>query len=77
MRQTLSLILVFRRRSVVGKNSLKTVGWLMVVVKIKKVIRRKPRSTIGVRSTLVESFLPFNTRSFLYAHLRRRYPFLP
>ena len=65
MRQTLSLILVFRRRSVVGQNSLKAVGWLMVVVKIKKVIRRKPRSTIGVRSTLVESFYLFNTRSFL------------
>ena len=37
------------------------VGVVMVVVKMKKVIRRKPRSTIGVRSTRVESFLDFFT----------------
>ena len=31
---------------------------VMVVVMMKNVISRKPRSTIGVRSTLVESFFP-------------------
>lgn len=33
----------------------------MVVVKMKKVMSRKPRSTMGVRSTRVESFLDFVT----------------
>jgi len=43
-------------------------GRLIVVVKIKKVMRRKPRSTIGVRSTRVESFLLFFTPGpFLWA----------
>jgi hypothetical protein len=36
-------------------------GVLIVVVKMKKVINRKPKSTIGVISTLVESFLAFLT----------------
>ena len=33
----------------------------MVDVKMKKVIKRKPRSTIGVISTTVESFFAFFT----------------
>jgi len=45
-----------------------TLGRLIVVVKIKNVISRKPRSTIGVRSTRVESFLLFFTPGpFLWA----------
>jgi hypothetical protein len=36
-------------------------GVLMVVVKMKNVISKKPRSTIGVISTRVESFLAFLT----------------
>ena len=43
-------------------------GRLIVVVKIKNVISRKPRSTMGVRSTRVESFLLFFTPGlFLWA----------
>ena len=37
------------------------VGLDNAVVKMKKVMRRKPRSTIGVRSTRVESFFDFLT----------------
>lgn len=37
------------------------VAWLMVVVNTKKVINKNPRSTIGVRSTLVDCFFAFLT----------------
>jgi hypothetical protein len=37
------------------------VGVLMVVVNIKNVMSRKPRSTIGVISTRVDSFFAFLT----------------
>jgi hypothetical protein len=36
-------------------------GLLMVVVKMKNVINKNPKSTIGVRSILVLSFLAFFT----------------
>jgi len=43
-------------------------GLLMVVVKMKNVINRNPRSTIGVRSILVESFFGFfDAGAFLLA----------
>ena len=47
--------------SSLGSFMFMAVLWLMVVVNTKKVISRKPRSTIGVRSTLVDSFLDFFT----------------
>jgi hypothetical protein len=42
-------------------NNFIAVGELIVVVKMKKVINRKPRSTMGVKSTLVDCFFPFLT----------------
>src|SRR5688572_23198435 len=44
-----------------GSFMFMAVDWAMVVVNTKKVSNRKPRSTIGVRSTRVESFFPFLT----------------
>ena len=37
------------------------VGCDMLVVKMKKVMSRNPRSTIGVRSTRVDNFFDFGT----------------
>src|SRR5579862_2095804 len=48
-----------------GKFNGKAVDWLMVVVNVKKVMSRKPRSTMGVRSTRAESFLFFFIRDRL------------
>src|ERR1700734_1611692 len=49
-----------------GRMSRKAVGLVIVVVKMKNVMRRKPRSTMGVRSTRVDSFFDFFTpRPFL------------
>lgn len=43
-------------------------GWVIDVVSTKKVISKKPRSTIGVRSTLVEGRLnAFANEPFLFA----------
>jgi hypothetical protein len=47
--------------SSLGKTNFMAVGDAIVVVKIKKVISKKPRSTIGVRSTLVEDFFSLIT----------------
>jgi hypothetical protein len=44
-----------------GRFSFIDEGCVMVVVKMKKVMSRKPRSTIGVRSTRVDSFFDFLT----------------
>src|SRR5215475_4850288 len=44
-----------------GKIKRMAVGFVRAVVKMKKVMSRKPRSTMGVRSTRVESFFDFFT----------------
>ena len=40
-----------------GRLRRMAVGWAIVVVKMKNVMSRKPRSTMGVRSMRVERFL--------------------
>ena len=47
--------------SSLGSFMFMAVDWLMVVVNTKNVSKRNPRSTMGVRSTRVESFFPFLT----------------
>ena len=37
------------------------VDWLIVVVNTKNVMSKNPRSTIGVKSTLVDNFFDFLT----------------
>ena len=44
-----------------GKYNRIAFGVVILVVKMKKVIRRNPRSTIGVRSTRVDNFLVLRT----------------
>jgi hypothetical protein len=76
----LSLILFCSSGSSVslGKKRFIVVGRLMVVVKMKKVSSKKPKSTMGVKSTLVDIFLLFfDAGPFFIYRCRRRYPILP